>query len=126
MNSVTFVHKESALANSIKVSSYYTMCDSNRYLKNKTIAGAVESVYQTLAGYATDISTISVPDSSQTFNQYSFKSNGEFSSGIATANGLVELVLDFSSTPTRTIETITTYDGYLEVGRNAVILHSDV
>ena len=126
MNSVTFVHKESALANSSKVSSWYLMCDSNRYPKNKTIAGAVESVYQTLAGYATDITSISVPDSTQTFNQYSFKTNGEFSSGIATANGLVELVLDFSSTPTGTIETIINYDGYLEIGRNAVLLMTDV
>jgi hypothetical protein len=126
MNSVTFVHKESALANSSKVSSFYIMADRFRYPKNKSISGAVESVYQTLAGYATDITSISVPDSTQKFNQYSFKTNGEFSSGIPTANGLVELVLDFSSTPTGTVETLISYDAYLEIGRNSVILHTDV
>ena len=126
MNQVTFVAKESALANSSKVSSWYVMVDSKRYPVNKEVAGAVESVYQTLAGYSTDISSISLPHSTQTFNQYTFKSNGSFSSGISTANGMVELVLSFSSTPTGTIETIISYDAYLEIGRNAVILHTDV
>ena len=126
MNQVTFVAKESALANSSKVSSWYVMVDSKRYPVNKEVAGAVESVYQTLAGYNTDNSFISLPHSTQTFNQYTFKSNGSFSSGISTANGMVELVLSFSSTPTGTIETIISYDAYLEIGRNAVILHTDV
>jgi hypothetical protein len=102
------------------------MCDSNRYPKNKSVVGAAESIYQTLAGYATDISTISIPHSSQTFNQYTFKTNSEFSSGIPTANGLVELVLDFSSTPTGTIETLISYDAYLEISRNSVALFTDV
>ena len=31
-----------------------------------------------LLQYATDITSISVPDSTQSFNQYSFKTNGEF------------------------------------------------
>jgi hypothetical protein len=126
INSVTFVHKESALVNSEKISSWYLMCDSNRYPKNKSVLGPVESVYQTLAGYATDISTISIPHTSQTFNQYTFKTNSEFSSGIPTANGLVELILDFSSTPTGTIETLINYDGYLEISRNSVTLFTDV
>lgn len=126
MNSVTFVHKETPLANSSKVSSWYVMVDSARYPKNKTIAGAVESVYSTLSGYATDISSISVPLATQTFNQYTFKTNSEFSSGIATSNGLVELVVDFLDTPTGTIETIVNYDAYLEIGRNNVILVTEV
>ena len=126
VNSVSFVHKESALANSEKISSWYMMLDSMRYPKNKQITGAVESIYQILSGYSTDLSHISVPHSTQTFNQFTFKSNGEFSSGIPTANGLIELVLDFSSTPTGTVETIITYDGYLEVSRNSVIFRSDV
>ena len=102
------------------------MLDSMRYPKNKQITGPIECLYQTLAGYSTDIAHISVPHSSQTFNQFTFKSNGEWSSGIPTANGLVELVVDFSSTPTGTIETIIEYDAYLEISRNSVIFRSDV
>lgn len=126
MNSVSFVHKESALVNSAKVSSWYIMSDSQRYPKNKTVAGAVESIYQTLAGYSTELSTLSVPHTSHLFNQYSFKTNSEFAAGIPTANGLISLELEFSSTPTGTIETIVEVDGFIEVGRNAARLVLDV
>ena len=102
------------------------MLDSMRYPKNKQITGAAESIYQILSGYSTDLSHIRVPHSAQTFNQFTFKSNGEWSSGVPTANGIVELIVDFSSTPTGTIETIICYDAYLEISRNSVIFRSDV
>ena len=126
LNAVTFVHKESPLVNASKVSGYHIMVDSNRYPKNKSVVGREESVYQTLAGYATDISTINPPHTNQQFHQYTFKTNSEFSSGVATANGLVELVLDFASEPSGTMETLISYDAYLEIGRNSVVLYTDV
>lgn len=126
LNTLTFVHKESALANAAKVSSYFVLLDSQRYPRNKEIVGLAEQYYQALAGYSTHISTLSVPDTTQTFNHYSWKSNEEFASGVPCANGALELALTFSSTPTGFVEVITSYDAYLDISRNAVTLITDV
>ena len=128
MNNVAFVHKESALANSTKVSDFFLLLDSQRFPKNKNIAGTVESFYQTLCGYSTELSSLSVPHTSQGFSYYSFKTNGDFSSGIPTANGFVSIEVSFNDAPSAgsVLETFITYDGILEVSRNGAVLHTDI
>lgn len=109
--------------------SFFINLDGQRYPMNKAVSTGVEAFYQTLAGYNTGISTLSVPDANQSFQHYSFKTNSEFSSGVPTANGVVELALDFTgSTPVAgsTIETIISYDALLVVSQNSCSLIVDV
>ena len=132
MNTVTLVEKTAALGvmkNGADLQSFFINLDGQRYPMNKAVSTGVEAFYQTLAGYNTGISTLSVPDANQSFQHYSFKTNSEFSSGVPTANGVVELALDFTgSTPVAgsTIETIISYDALLVVSQNSCSLIVDV
>lgn len=126
LNTVSIVEKTAALGamkNGGDLLNFYVNLDGQRYPKNKVISTGIEAFYQTLAGYSTNLSTISVPDSNQPFQQYSWKSNETFARGVPTANGSLSLELDFTgSTPVAgsTIECILAYDALLMVSQNSV------
>jgi len=127
INSVTLVEKAavSPMVNQDGISSFFISLDGSRYPRNKSVTGASESIYQILAGYSTSLASITLPDAFSRFKQYSFKSNGQFSSGAVSANGTLELNIEFTTVPS-TIEAIISYDSLLLMSQNSALLVNDV
>lgn len=126
INSISVVARESEMVNSVKIADYYLSLDGKRYPVNKHITSGPESLYQMLAGYSTSISSIAPVNANHSFQHYTFKTNGDFSSGIPTANGSVELNLTFSSAPSGTVVSLLNYDALLIISQNSVNLLVDV
>lgn len=130
INTITMVEKTLALGlarNGADVQSYFINLDGQRYPSNKSIAGREENIYMTLASYNTSISSISAPDVGQPFQQFSFKTNSDFGSGVPTSNGVVEIALELTGVAVgSTIETIVSYDALLLVSNNSCSLITDV
>jgi len=127
INSISLVERNSAapMINQDGISSFFTTVDGARFPRNKSVAGTAETLYQTLAGYSTKLSSISLPDIYSRFKQFSWKSNGMFSSGIPSANGTIELSLEFNSVPS-TLECIINYDAMLLLSANSALLVTDI
>jgi hypothetical protein len=124
INTLSLVNK-SGMEFTTNLQDFYITVDSVRYPLNKQVFGAEEALYQTLAGYSTELSSISKPADQQSFKHLSWKSNGSFAQGIPSANGGMELQLGFGSTPAGTLECIIGYDAMLIVSANKVDVVSD-
>jgi len=127
INSITLVEKNAGapMINQDGISSFFTTVDGARFPRNKSVASTSESLYQILAGYSTKLSSISLPDIYSRFKQYTWKSNGMFSSGVPSANGTIEISLEFSSVPS-TLECIINYDAMLLISANSSLLVTDI
>jgi hypothetical protein len=125
LNSISLVEKSLPFVCGDGIKSYFINLDGKRYPRNKVLTSRAEHIYQQLAGYNTKISTMGIPDVSQTFKQYSFESNGDFSAGVATANGSIEIDVEFTTIPT-TLECLLNYDALLLVSQNTATLVLDV
>ena len=130
INTITLVQKTVALGlvrNGADLVSYFVNLDGQRYPSNKSIIGREENIYQTLAAYNTSISTLSAPDVAQPFQQFSFKTNRDFGSGVPTSNGVIEIALELTGVVAgSTMETIVSYDALLLVSANSCSLITDV
>ena len=132
INTITLIEKTAALGpikNGNDIQNFYILLDGQRYPLNKAITTGVEAYYQTLAAYNTSLISLTIPDASQSFAHYSFKTNQQFSSGNSSANGLIEIAVDCTgSIPAAgsTIETMISYDALLIVSRNSCSLVVDV
>jgi len=125
LNSVTLVEKSNPFVTQNGLSSFFITVDSKRFPRNKSIVTRPEKIYQTLAGYNTRIGSVGVADVNQQFSQLTFKTNGDFSAGIPTANGTLTVDTIFSTVPT-TLEVILGYDAMLLVSQNTCSIITDV
>jgi hypothetical protein len=83
-----------------------------------------------LAGFNTSSSVLSVPAAQATSDiiKYSFKSNSEFSSGLALSDGQVGVELNFSAAPVQNdiLDCFINYDALLVIGSSDVQLQLNV
>lgn len=132
INTVSIVEKSVSLGpmqNANDLNSFYVLLDGQRYPKNKSIFNGPESFYQILAGYSTQLSSIKMFNSNQPFQQYSFKQNEDFGTGIASANGTLTLSLDFTGNipaAGSTLECIVSYDAMILIAQNTCSLVVDI
>jgi hypothetical protein len=127
INKISFVERNQTtpFVNNEDLRNYYLLLDGQRFPRNKSVYTLNESIYQILAGYNSSISSISVPHPSQYFNQYSWKANSSFGSGISSSNGLVEISCDFSNSGIgagNTLESLVEYDALLLISQDGAQL----
>ena len=129
LNQIVIVEKinGSPHTNGTDLLSWFINKDGRRYPQNKIITSGVESVYQRLIDNRAP--GIEAPPTTQSFELYSFKSNADFSAGVETANGTINLDLDFTgNTPAATsvLEVFLYHDALMVISQNSVNLLTDV
>jgi hypothetical protein len=128
---VNVVSVDSMKSTLAKVSDFYLTVNSQRYPRNSAVGvNNPEYIYQLLAGFNTSTSVLSVPAAQATADilKYSFKTNSEFSSGIALNDGQVGVELNFSSAPVQDdfFDSFINYDALLVIGASDVQLQLNV
>ena len=108
------------------IASFNIDMDGVRYPLNVDVASGGSAFYQTLAGYNTDIGSISVPNDSQKFYSVPFKSNDMPGSGLPSQNGQINLNLKTNALTNTKLETIIHYDGEIVISQSAVLLRVDI